>query len=97
MMQTIRAHGLRAVTVGECLGDPRENWYKPGGQFNGSWVDQAVISTDGTLRRQGGTPADLPGLILWSVLLQVGILVSVLGFSTVFCLHERRGHCADQG
>ncbi|KAL2129200.1 hypothetical protein VTI74DRAFT_8101 [Chaetomium olivicolor] len=27
MLNEIQARGLRAVTVGECLGDPAENWY----------------------------------------------------------------------
>ncbi|KAL2271962.1 hypothetical protein VTJ83DRAFT_1333 [Remersonia thermophila] len=27
MLTEIQARGLRAVTVGECLGDPKENWY----------------------------------------------------------------------
>ncbi|KAF2431388.1 chitin deacetylase, partial [Tothia fuscella] len=28
MLKTIKENGLRAVTVGECLGDPMENWYR---------------------------------------------------------------------
>jgi hypothetical protein len=28
MLEEIRRRGYRAVTVGECLGDPRENWYR---------------------------------------------------------------------
>ncbi|KAK3301669.1 carbohydrate esterase family 4 protein [Chaetomium strumarium] len=28
MLEEIRQRGYRAVTVGECLGDPRENWYR---------------------------------------------------------------------
>jgi hypothetical protein len=28
MLQTLQAKGYRAVTVGECLGDPEENWYR---------------------------------------------------------------------
>ena len=27
MLMEIQQRGLRAVTVGECLGDPEENWY----------------------------------------------------------------------
>lgn len=29
MLEKIRASGYRAVTVGECLGDPAANWYRP--------------------------------------------------------------------
>jgi peptidoglycan/xylan/chitin deacetylase (PgdA/CDA1 family) len=28
MLRTLKSRGYRAVTVGECLGDPRENWYR---------------------------------------------------------------------
>ncbi|KAI9882009.1 MAG: hypothetical protein M1823_006267, partial [Watsoniomyces obsoletus] len=28
MVNEVRNRGLRGVTVGECLGDPRENWYR---------------------------------------------------------------------
>jgi len=28
MIQNIKALGYTATTVGECLGDPRENWYR---------------------------------------------------------------------
>ncbi|KAK2068110.1 hypothetical protein P8C59_002773 [Phyllachora maydis] len=27
MLETLGERGYRAVTVGECLGDPEENWY----------------------------------------------------------------------
>lgn len=28
MLKTIQEKGFRGVTVGECLGDPKENWYR---------------------------------------------------------------------
>ena len=28
MLQGLKAKGYRPVTVGECLGDPKENWYR---------------------------------------------------------------------
>ena len=28
MIDEVKNRGLRAVPVGECLGDPKENWYK---------------------------------------------------------------------
>ncbi|KND92423.1 Peptidoglycan-N-acetylglucosamine deacetylase [Tolypocladium ophioglossoides CBS 100239] len=28
MLRSLRRHGLRSVPVAECLGDPRENWYR---------------------------------------------------------------------
>jgi len=28
MLQTLQARGFRAVSVGECLGDPKVNWYR---------------------------------------------------------------------
>ena len=32
MLETLADYGYRAVTVGECLGDPSENWYRQGGK-----------------------------------------------------------------
>ncbi|KAL0931506.1 polysaccharide deacetylase [Colletotrichum truncatum] len=31
MIDTAKARGYRLVTVGECLNDPKENWYRPAG------------------------------------------------------------------
>ncbi|KAH7412105.1 hypothetical protein DE146DRAFT_602168 [Phaeosphaeria sp. MPI-PUGE-AT-0046c] len=31
MLQTIQQLGYKAVTVGDCLGDPKENWYRTAG------------------------------------------------------------------
>jgi hypothetical protein len=28
MLQTLLAQGYKPVTIGECLGDPKENWYR---------------------------------------------------------------------
>lgn len=28
MLQGLQAKGYKAVTVGECLGDPKANWYR---------------------------------------------------------------------
>lgn len=30
MLQNLKSKGYKAVTVGECLGDPQENWYRAG-------------------------------------------------------------------
>jgi hypothetical protein len=30
MLRTAKAQGYRLVTLGECLGDPKENWYRSG-------------------------------------------------------------------
>lgn len=44
MLQTVKEKGFRAVTVGECLGDPSENWYRPGG--GNAIVKGTLISLD---------------------------------------------------
>lgn len=31
MLQQMKAQGYKAVTVGDCLGDPKANWYRSGG------------------------------------------------------------------
>lgn len=30
ILSSLFAHGYKSVTVGECLGDPKENWYRTG-------------------------------------------------------------------
>lgn len=30
MLASLFKHGYKSVTVGECLGDPAENWYRAG-------------------------------------------------------------------
>lgn len=32
ILDSLTKQGYRAVTVGQCLGDPQENWYRQGGQ-----------------------------------------------------------------
>jgi len=39
MLETLKAKGYRAVTVGECLGDPKENWYRSTSPRTGSTLD----------------------------------------------------------
>jgi peptidoglycan/xylan/chitin deacetylase (PgdA/CDA1 family) len=62
LINTIRARGLRAVTVGECLGDPASNWYAParGGSNPGTPTNPPTnptglpISTDATCGADAG-------------------------------------------
>lgn len=47
MLQTLLAQGYKPVTVGECLGDPEENWYRssPGSLFTSSTTVAATATT----------------------------------------------------
>ncbi|KKK24714.1 hypothetical protein ARAM_004719 [Aspergillus rambellii] len=38
MLKRLKAEGYRAVTVGECLGDPETNWYRKDDNFDGKTV-----------------------------------------------------------
>ncbi|EFQ36097.1 polysaccharide deacetylase [Colletotrichum graminicola M1.001] len=43
MIDTAKARGYRLVTVGECLNDPKENWYRPaGGAISSSIAPQST-------------------------------------------------------
>ena len=54
MLKTLQQKGYKAVTVGECMGDPKENWYRaagPGPSFTSEIVtptSQPTTSTTGS-------------------------------------------------
>jgi peptidoglycan/xylan/chitin deacetylase (PgdA/CDA1 family) len=43
MLQTLQARGFRAVSVGECLGDPKVNWYR--NATNGAALSSVSLSS----------------------------------------------------
>jgi peptidoglycan/xylan/chitin deacetylase (PgdA/CDA1 family) len=51
MLKTIQTLGYKAVTVGECLGDPQANWYRTAGGAG------TASSTIGTATRSSSAPA----------------------------------------
>lgn len=59
-LQTVRNRGLRAVTVGECLGDSSGNWYRDAttgaavGGGGGGGGGGLQVSTDGTCASNSG-------------------------------------------
>ncbi|KAK1597061.1 polysaccharide deacetylase [Colletotrichum navitas] len=48
MIDTAKARGYRLVTVGECLNDPKENWYRPAGGAISSGIAPLSTSTSTT-------------------------------------------------
>lgn len=36
MLQYLRDQGFRGVTMGECMGEPKENWYRTSGEGGSS-------------------------------------------------------------
>ncbi|KAK1984515.1 polysaccharide deacetylase [Colletotrichum cereale] len=49
MIDTAKARGYRLVTVGECLNDPKENWYRPaGGAISSGIVPQSTRTSTTT-------------------------------------------------
>ncbi|KAL3425480.1 polysaccharide deacetylase [Phlyctema vagabunda] len=45
ILASMYAHGFKSVTVGDCLGDPKKNWYRYG---NETATTEQTISLDGT-------------------------------------------------
>lgn len=64
MLQYLRDQGYRGVTMGECMGEPEENWYRTSSGQGGSTPNPTSsgttpnptgsVSTDGTCGTQGG-------------------------------------------
>ncbi|OAK98365.1 glycoside hydrolase/deacetylase [Phaeosphaeriaceae sp. SRC1lsM3a] len=57
MLDYIKNNGWRAVTVGECLGDARENWYRPSQgspPSTGCPPEGCAVSTNGLCGSQNG-------------------------------------------
>lgn len=48
MLDTLKARGYKAVTVGECLGDPRSNWYRDAGGVPNTSPSASAIPVMGT-------------------------------------------------
>ncbi|KAK6207644.1 polysaccharide deacetylase [Colletotrichum tabaci] len=48
MIDTAKARGYRLVSVGECLNDPKENWYRPAGGAISASVASSTTRTTGT-------------------------------------------------
>jgi peptidoglycan/xylan/chitin deacetylase (PgdA/CDA1 family) len=61
MLQTIQQLGYKAVTVGDCLGDPKENWYRTA---DGAGVSVANSTQGGNQTSNGGpsggSPSNIP-------------------------------------
>jgi hypothetical protein len=52
MLSTLTQLGYKAVTVGDCLGDPKENWYRTAG---GAGSDNAPTTTSASAPAATGT------------------------------------------
>lgn len=55
MIETSRARGYKLVTVGECLGDPPENWYRRASSKRSAGANLRAIPTNET-EDAGDTP-----------------------------------------
>lgn len=55
MINTLRARGYTPVTVGECLGDPRENWYRDASGASSSSTS-SIISSSTAIASQSSSP-----------------------------------------
>lgn len=55
MLQYLKDNGWRGVTVGECLGDPKANWYRPSaGSVPGCPAGGCNVSNNGLCGTQNG-------------------------------------------
>jgi peptidoglycan/xylan/chitin deacetylase (PgdA/CDA1 family) len=61
MLQYLKSKGYRGVTMGECMGEPEENWYRTSSGEGGSTptptnppTNGAKVSTDGSCGTQSG-------------------------------------------
>ncbi|CAK7230130.1 hypothetical protein SCUCBS95973_007467 [Sporothrix curviconia] len=56
VLTSLFARGWKSVTVGECLGDPKENWYRqgPGGGGGGGSSASSASSSPGPSSTEGG-------------------------------------------
>ncbi|KAF4411279.1 Chitin deacetylase [Colletotrichum fructicola] len=94
ILDSVVANGWKAVTVGECLGDPVENWYRrgnPGYNFNITAVSPTVCTSTAT-STQGfstGGATTLPT----STSLAVSTDASCGGTSGNTCLGSSFGNC----
>ena len=61
MVQVSRDRGYKLVTVGECLGDPPENWYRNASAGSGSTSASSSIMTARSLPRSATAPNTTPG------------------------------------
>jgi hypothetical protein len=57
MVNTLRARGYTPVTVGECLGDPRENWYRDAGGVSSSSTTSVISSSTAIASSSSGSTA----------------------------------------
>lgn len=62
MLKTITEAGYKGVTVGECLGDPKDNWYR---QF-GDTADR--VGANSTSTSVSSSSTSTPSQVLWSVM-----------------------------
>jgi peptidoglycan/xylan/chitin deacetylase (PgdA/CDA1 family) len=93
MLQNLQQQGFKAVTVGECLGDPQANWYRSSA---GSVVTSAPSSPVSAPTKPAvsspasapSTPASSPG--------KVSIDASCGGTSRYTCLGSAFGNCCSK-
>jgi peptidoglycan/xylan/chitin deacetylase (PgdA/CDA1 family) len=92
MLQNLQQKGYKAVTVGECLGDPQANWYRSstGSPFTSSVRPPVGSPTtpSSVPTAAPSTPAGLPG--------KVSIDSSCGGQARYTCLGSRFGNCCSR-
>ncbi|KAK4983728.1 hypothetical protein LTR50_007047 [Elasticomyces elasticus] len=73
MLETLLAAGYKPVTVGECLGDPSENWYRssPGTEHTSA---TAIATSTTAAPSVSATAVSTNGIDIWG-LLQLGGMV----------------------
>jgi hypothetical protein len=63
ILASLSSHGYRAVTVGDCLGDPQANWYRAAGSAVPPGTTTSAASTPTATGKTVSTEGDCGGVI----------------------------------
>ncbi|TDZ24311.1 Chitin deacetylase [Colletotrichum orbiculare MAFF 240422] len=94
ILDSIVANGWKAVTVGECLADPPENWYRranPGYNFNITAVSPAVCTS--TASKTTSTRSSTSRSTASSTALAISTNAQCGGTTGLTCLGSAFGNC----
>ncbi|GKT81095.1 chitin recognition protein [Colletotrichum tofieldiae] len=99
MLDSIVANGWKAVTVGECLGDPPENWYRgnvPGYNFKISAVSPRACTSTRTTSSSSRTSSTTTSATSTSTVLPISLDATCGAASGKTCQGSTFGNCCSK-
>ncbi|KZL86484.1 chitin recognition protein [Colletotrichum incanum] len=99
MLDSIVANGWKAVTVGECLGDPPENWYRgnvPGYNFKISAVSPTVCTSTRTTSSSSRTSSTSTSATSTSTALSISLDATCGAAAGKTCQGSTFGNCCSK-